>query len=484
MFSKSCHPIALLALIAAHGCDQCDHESLIQLQGQQGPMSAFQGAVFSTWSNPRDVAYVPTPQGVDLGQGVRLSIFSAVPSFGRDGNFIALLEDGDDPKHAKEVKDQLNRNPVFCTANSLLSTHRSRLRVFGDSKLALLCDWPEEQANQEVYDVVLQDSTGKAIGNVVAKQKPKLLKDYHVVACVRDIFDDKAIDGPNRGQEQFSGPFKQLVEWLEFSSLHGVDHFLVYTFQGTDGMAEDVLTPYLNSGIASRIHFQSYPASTTQRQMNMAADCLYRAKSHANWLMPTVDVDEYFHMVSGQIFPSQTIPINYLNVVWDHIISRNGYKMDQVNSIFFDRIRFARAPPDRLEISSKWREQTVQTKLHKNLPGYFKYVANVNVTFELSIHRVGEALDQTIPLHLWNQVGLLNHYRVDKGTKVNYEEAWFLNDTKANQEDVQLLEDVPLIEQRLKDRFGQDPKDLLKKLQARKPPTTEVAASMSPVGSR
>ena len=34
-------------------------------------------------------------------------------------------------------------------------------------------------------------------------------QDYKVVACVRDVFEDQTPDGPNRGEEQFSGPFKQ-----------------------------------------------------------------------------------------------------------------------------------------------------------------------------------------------------------------------------------------------------------------------------------
>ena len=488
MFSRPCHsfvlPLVFVAVTSANG-SQCEREdgSLIQLQG--GPMAAFQSSVLSTWNNPRDLAYVPPPQPLVLGNGLKLSIFSAVPSFGRDGNFIALLEDGDDVQHAKAIKAELNKNPVFCRENNVLSTHQSQLRVHGQSKVALLCDWPAEQSQRELFDIVLQDSKGKTLGNVVAKHKPSLLKDFHVAACVRDIFDDNSMDGPNRGKEQFSGPFKQLVEWLEFSHLHGVDHFFVYTFQGTDGMTEDVLTPYLNSGIATRVHFQNYPASTNQRQMNMATDCLYRAKSHARWLMPTIDVDEYFHVVSGQIFPTHTIPENYLSTVWEHILTRNGYQMEEVNSIYFDRIRFARAPPDRLEISSPWREKYVQMKLHNgHLPGYSKYVANVNLTFELSIHRAGEAAGKTIPLHLWNEAGRLNHYRVDKSKKVNYKEVWFLKDEKANHRDTQLLADVPLIEKRLQERFGQDPKELLKMLQARRPPSTEVAASMSVVGNR
>ena len=38
-----------------------------------------------------------------------------------------------------------------------------------------------------------------------------------------------------------------MMEWFEFSVLHGVDHFFVYTFKGTDDALE--------AGLATKTHF-------------------------------------------------------------------------------------------------------------------------------------------------------------------------------------------------------------------------------------
>ena len=56
------------------------------------------------------------------------------------------------------------------------------------------------------------------------------------MACVRDIFDEAPV---HEWQGVFSGVFKQLVEWMEWSLIHGIEHFMVYTFDGTDDFVKD-----------------------------------------------------------------------------------------------------------------------------------------------------------------------------------------------------------------------------------------------------
>eukprot|EP00438_Fugacium_kawagutii_P021409 Skav218870 [mRNA] locus=scaffold843:70573:74265:- [translate_table: standard] len=72
------------------------------------------------------------------------------------------------------------------------------------------------------------------MARIVASHEPQLLQKVETMACVRDLFDDPT---PPKAQEKqqnlYSGAFKQLVEWMEWSKMHGIDHFLVYTFQGT-----------------------------------------------------------------------------------------------------------------------------------------------------------------------------------------------------------------------------------------------------------
>jgi len=279
------------AVAAKEGCEAED-EALLQVT-KVDTMTGSQ-VTPKTWTSPRDLAYVPPPQTVKLSRFLNISIYSAVPSFGRDGNFMALLHDGDDHNHTRNVRQHLSRDSLFCSDAD--GTFRSQVQVHGLAKAILLCQWPEKDAQLETFEVHLENSKGKKLGTIVAQHKPQLLKDYKVAACVRDVFDDQDQRGPTH--RQFSGPFKQLVEWLEFSSLHGVDHFFVYTFQGTEAVAEDVLQPYLKSGVATRIHFQHYHADRQLRQMNMINDCLYRAKSHAKWLMPSIDFDEWLASIS------------------------------------------------------------------------------------------------------------------------------------------------------------------------------------------
>ena len=132
------------------------------------------------------------------------------------------------------------------------------------------------------------------------------------MACVRDIFYN-----PNwetvTGDHAFSGVFKQWVEWMEWSSMHGLEHFLLYTFEGTGAAAKEIIAPYLDAGIASRVHFQFYAENTFTRQGHVMNDCLYRAKNHAKWLAVSVDVDEYM------VFPGK---VKYFN--WDHILKEQG----------------------------------------------------------------------------------------------------------------------------------------------------------------
>ena len=97
------------------------------------------------------------------------------------------------------------------------------------------------------------------------------------------------------------------VEWLEFSLLHRIDHFFVYTFKGTEDVVKEVLMPYLKAGLATRIHFDvpQYPRDKTLDMCGwhfdwVIRDCLYQAKSHATWVIPSFDFDEYFY-----IFPPE-----------------------------------------------------------------------------------------------------------------------------------------------------------------------------------
>ena len=57
--------------------------------------------------------------------------------------------------------------------------------------------------------------------------------------------------------------------------------------------------------ICLKLHF-SYPVLI--RLFRSPKDCLFRAKSHATWVLPSVDMDEYFRLNSGAIFAGGKVP--------------------------------------------------------------------------------------------------------------------------------------------------------------------------------
>eukprot|EP00435_Cladocopium_sp_Y103_P065767 s619_g27.t1 len=390
-----------------------------------------------------------------------ITIISAVPTFGPTGNYIALILKNPGNAH-KKFADYVKHTSIFCTGPS--GSHSRRLRFFGH----LMCDWPEEESHQEIFDINLVDAGGKTLGNVIANRKPGLVKQYHTVACIREfsIFESDDPEG------SFSAPYKQLVEWLEFSLLHGIDHFFVYTFEGTDRAVLDLLMPYFESGQASRIHFQSFPQLQYDRHTYVHEDCLYRAKNHAAWLLPTVDVDEYIRMGSGDLFQG-AVPQNYLNSMWDIFAERRNVSRNKVHSISFWRYRFARSKRDEPEIVSSWREPVRQREINKGTAGLGmqaqpKYVVNVDRAFALMSHSVSVFDKGTVKLELPETMAFANHYRLDYQIKYGNES----KDPKATTFDNFLAADVPKIEKALRERFGENPKNLLKRLSQRCPPSS------------
>ena len=259
-------------------------------------------------------------------------------------------------------------------------------------------------------DFFLEDDYGKVLGKVFAKQNPKLVKDYHTIACVRDVFFES--------NETLSSPFKQFVEWLEFNYMHGVEHFFVYTFEGVDEAEAQVLRPYLEANIVTRIRFLQSPKGRSV-MMNRSArfnqilnDCLHRAKNHATWLLPSIDFDEYFRLgpaAKDKLFGGEEIPKNYLSMVWDAIAEQRQSK--KVSSISFQRYIFKRASQQMLEISSPSRSE----HLTRGRPP--KLAVRVENVYNLWIHWP-DAED----IFIDESLGVVNHYRQLKHYKNDVKE--------------------------------------------------------------
>lgn len=470
---------ALILLLFSLGIAQgeepgfdCDVDSFLQVNSVEQSEDT-DGMPGGSWQSPADIASLPRPKTISLTEKVDLTIISAVPTFGSDGNFIALIREpilvSQDHTASNALESYLLRTPVFCTGPN--RSHRARLRL-SPARINLFCDWPAAEAKERKFEIFLEDAAGKALGQFSARHKP-LEKTFGTVACVRDIFVDT---NPRHLGESFSGPFKQLVEWLEFNHLHGVDHFFFYTFSGTEEAAKEIVTPYMNAGLASRIHFEHYPGVNVVRQHYVIRDCLYRAKNHANWLLPTIDVDEYIHMTGGHVFPGGQVPKDYLRTAWDSIIKHNKAEKKKIQTIKFDRLRFARGAPGQLDIASMWREASLQEGRSGHIKALPKYVCNVHLTYDPHIHG---AMFSSF-LRVDRNVLVANHYRNAKGIRIEYGENFTqMTDELATVKDQDLLPSVALVEQALRERFSEDPRILLKRFGEKRPPSQEQAARLS-----
>jgi hypothetical protein len=256
-------------------------------------------------------------------------IFSAVPVFGMNESYIALLAEGqDDIWHPETYPwwETLQKTVLFCSGPGRSHVTQMEMRknfwyVPGLLRIGM----------KKTIDISL-DPHGQVVATVVASHEPELLGQYHMMACVRDIFFNPA---PKRDKQGlYSGPFKLWVEWMEWSSMRGLDHFLLYSFEGTDLAARKVMQPYVDAGLATRVRFNFFLESELIRQGYVANDCLFRAKNHAKWLATCVDVDEYI------AFPG---PVKFFD--WDEVVKLEGVQQEQVASLSIPRIRFARPRP-------------------------------------------------------------------------------------------------------------------------------------------
>ena len=430
-------------LAFAHGQRVCDSNLTEDSALLQRKMS--DSARHGTWAYPRDwrsgrdlanVTNFPLMLWGKVGKKwLGLSFFSAVPVFGPDGNYIALLHEftKDEPV---QYFLETGKLALFCSGPK--GSHRTKVRIVGNETtasykmhLVFVCDWPQEDQHLERFEVSLDDGHGNYIGTVVAEQKNGLLQQYGTVACVRDVYPSKTTG------------LRLLPSWLEFHRLHGIDHFIIYTVNVDSEVLVDAYEPYIASGAASRVHFhQDAIGDLTHHQLHhlwAMADCLYRAKNHAKWLLPSIDIDEYFNMKGSRLFFQQSVPSDYLASAWDAIVKAKNMTNDQVHSIVIpSTYRFAPAEVDQVELRSVRRDPDRQPTLPK-------YVLNVKTTKTVFVHWVTSYENNTRALSIDEKIGVLHHYRK---APESYNVA-----NPLSYKDESMLQYVPELERSMKNRF-------------------------------
>eukprot|EP00438_Fugacium_kawagutii_P029043 Skav222296 [mRNA] locus=scaffold3734:110667:112073:+ [translate_table: standard] len=362
--------------------------------------------------------WVETPRlpKIQVSTGLEVSIVSGIPIFGKAGSYIALLTEGGPDKlwglfHASTWRN-LSQQVFFCSGPK--GSHRSPMTSRGS---VLMCPWPSNQRRFNRFNVHVEHA-GKALGSFVASHDPKFVKRYEVMACVRDLYE------PTK-QTKRNGVFKELIQWMEWSLLHGVGHILVYTFGPLDSLEEKLLKPYLAAGVATMVHFDDRPQHPRTRHGYLINDCLFRARNHAQWLMPVIDVDEYLYVRGG------------LKNALKHKVFGN---LQGVHSLAFQRKRFAKAAINQLDISSTRYDENDSNGWRN--PKQFVHVDSV---YRVSTHQT-EVFDiEKTAITVDPEIAVIHHYR-----KSYYNDG----DKTANATDTKLLADVAPLTEAIRHRFG------------------------------
>eukprot|EP00438_Fugacium_kawagutii_P019344 Skav204101 [mRNA] locus=scaffold1472:121695:123185:+ [translate_table: standard] len=387
-------------------------------------------------------AEIPHYKRIVVSENLQFSIVSAVPVFGKRGSYIALLTEGNRSDQLwqgfqKKSWEDLSRTVFFCSGPN--RSHRSRVRAHGS---VLMCPWPLEERYRESFDVHLESEKAVPVGRYRAVHDPMFSKQYQIMACVRDLYE------PLKKSKR-NGIFKELVQWMEWSLMNGVGHFLVYTFGGPGSLEDFLLKPYVAAGVVTVVHFDMCLRHPRTRHGYLINDCLFRAKNHAEWLMPVFDVDEYLYVRGG-----------LANAFKENVFGN----LDDVHSLTFKRIRFAKAKTNQLDISSAHYERPGGFRDWKN-PKQFIHVDSV---YRVSTHLSEVFAGDRAAVQVDPKIAVIHHYRHPYAGDAD-------DDKDANETDESLLGDVARLTEAIRQRFrlkdSQDVGTFLERLaEARVPP--------------
>eukprot|EP00438_Fugacium_kawagutii_P026179 Skav211353 [mRNA] locus=scaffold677:43953:45368:+ [translate_table: standard] len=386
---------------------------------------------------------IPAPRNVTINVTVnktlRFSVVSAVPVVESNRSYIALITEGISSPRAvlwRPAESQerhwksLRQHPLFCSGPD--RSHVSPVKYFAGN--ILICAWPPHASYQQFFLFHLEDAEARDLGSFVASRGPDL-GQYKIMACVRDLFER-----PEQDQGSMRvGVFSLLVQWMEWSLMKGVEHFLVYKFNSSDSVEEEILKPYLDAGVASMVYFDSCPDYHRTRHGHAINDCLFRAKGHAQWLMPVIDIDEYLYI------PGQG---GLAHALEEEVFGN----LDQVHSLAFKRTHFEKAALNQLDISS-----TRFTPLEPGDQGWGnpKVIVRTDSVFQVSTH-------ETVMSDIWKhgidvdpKTAIIHHYRFpyDDADETENATAELIPDGNETIDESLLIDVVPLTEA-IQQRFG------------------------------
>ena len=128
---------------------------------------------------------------------------------------------------------------------------------------------------------------------------------------------------------------KYIKEWIEYHRIIGVDHFIIYDNESTDGIF-DLLGDYIQDGLVSYAFVKG-----TKQQTNCYEDAVARYRNNANWMTFT-DADEFIFLHDSINLP--------------HFLEKySDYAGIGINWIMFDSNGFDNCPEHGFVISNYTR---------------------------------------------------------------------------------------------------------------------------------
>eukprot|EP00429_Kryptoperidinium_foliaceum_P081955 CAMPEP_0176222738 /NCGR_PEP_ID=MMETSP0121_2-20121125/20389_1 /TAXON_ID=160619 /ORGANISM="Kryptoperidinium foliaceum, Strain CCMP 1326" /LENGTH=370 /DNA_ID=CAMNT_0017561961 /DNA_START=51 /DNA_END=1163 /DNA_ORIENTATION=+ len=208
-----------------------------------------------------------------------------LPVFPSAGGYVAFIVDFD---HDVWAHLRSNASLLSCAPKDDPAS-LSSVEAFGGNvsmkwSIVLKCAWPEERRHHSCHDVNLVNSDSSGI---LASYRPcsdpelaQKLGPYEMAACVQPVFDMP-------GDAEDTCGSMLLPQWLEFSVLKGVQHFVVYNYGDEDARYFAALRPYLEAGLVTQIRLTvplTMAFSGAKTQMLIINDCLHRMRGRAKWL--------------------------------------------------------------------------------------------------------------------------------------------------------------------------------------------------------
>lgn len=355
----------------------------------------------------RTLAVVKPLPTVKMSDGTLLNFHSAIPVF-VDGHtpYVAFLL-----KYNDELWNKVDRATLMCHGPGFsgpMDRWGGEHKVAGQKYISLLCRWPLAEAkNEECFDVGLQEYQGPDLGSVQVCHDHKLnLANYKVASCVGPAWEDKA-------HSEASG-FLLMPQWLEYNLMHGIDHFLFYTVSDSEDRHYDILKPYLDKGVATRVHINTDEHDFSNEgdlQQLIANDCLFRMKHSAEWLIPTMDVDEYIKMPDSGTYDFNSLIPEKIGV---------GLNRSHIHALMFGRYIFRHPDdPQDLQLTSIYREKDIADAMPK-------YVVRPERVFSLFTHWPTSWEGELYPLGIPPEQLVAHHYRaIDKAKTTEKDKSLF-----------------------------------------------------------